>query len=382
MIPHGSLTIMSDEGLPIGFLNADEVTAFRTALSSSLLFCRRRHFRHVVVFGAGRQAFWHIRLALLLRGHSVKTVHIINRTFSDRARDLLRDLYSIDQATKDHEGWSNTKFTVLTPSYGEYERLLEEYLTQADGIITTVPSTAPLFDSTILTSTEGRKRGRLIIAIGSYKPHMIEIPIEILHQAVKIPHEHRHFHKHAAEGGVVVVDTLSGCLKEAGEIIQAELMPHQLVEVGELVMLEGQLASPPAEPENVDPEGEQTDLDKLRAEPHEATGSGEPSLRNMTHQYSELSIASLDFSDQASTNSRHSRPSGTFSRTSRTSSKIRSPSLDSRKAKDRDDVMASWLRSGNVVYKSVGMGLMDLVVGAELVELAREKEIGTTIHNF
>lgn len=260
--------------------------------------------------------------------------------------------------------------------------MLKEYLTQADGIITTVPSTAPLFDSTILTSTEGRKRGRLIIAIGSYKPHMIEIPIEILHQAVKTSHEHRHFHKHAAEGGVVVVDTLNGCLKEAGEIIQAELTPHQLVEVGELVMLEGQLASPPAEPENVDPEGEQTDLDKLHAEPYEATESREPSLRNVTHEYGELSVASLDSSDQTSTNSRHSRPSSTFSRTARTSSKIRSPSMDSRKAKDRDDVMATWLRSGNVVYKSVGLGLMDLVVGAELVELAREKEIGTTIHNF
>jgi ornithine cyclodeaminase/alanine dehydrogenase-like protein (mu-crystallin family) len=252
MTPHGALTIMSNEGNATGFLNAEEVTAFRTALCSSLLFCRRQHFKHLVVFGAGRQAFWHIRLALLLRGPSLKTVNIINRTFSDRARDLLGAFYSIGQATKEHEGWTNVTFSILTPSYGEYARLLKDQLRGADAIITTVPSTAPLFDATILTSTEGKKRGRLIIAIGSYKPHMIEIPVEIIHQAVKPQHEHRHFHKHAVEGGVVIVDTLTGCLKEAGEIIQAALSPHQLVEVGEIVMLEGQLAGSPVDLDDVE----------------------------------------------------------------------------------------------------------------------------------
>jgi len=40
------------------------------------------------------------------------------------------------------------------------------------------------------------------------------------------------------------------------------------------------------------------------------------------------------------------------------------------------------LSEGNVVYKSVGMGLMDLVVGGELIKLAVEKGIGTTIREF
>ncbi|OBT57990.1 hypothetical protein VE04_01996 [Pseudogymnoascus sp. 24MN13] len=293
MTPHGALTIMSSNGTPTGFLNAEEVTAFRTALCSSLLFCRRKSFKSITVFGAGRQAFWHIRLALILRGSSLKTVNIISRTFSDRVRDLLKTLYSIDPAIKQREGWENVKFSILTPGYGEYARLLKEQLRAADVIITTVPSTTPLFDHTILTSTEGRRRGRLIIAIGSYKPHMIEIPVELFQQAVK-PHEHRHYHKHASEGGVVVVDTLTGCLKEAGEIIQSGLSPNQLVEVGELVMLEGQLAGDSSDDHEVDADGKQIDLDSLRRELSDISSSGEGSMHAVMREGSDLSNVSTE----------------------------------------------------------------------------------------
>jgi len=41
-----------------------------------------------------------------------------------------------------------------------------------------------------------------------------------------------------------------------------------------------------------------------------------------------------------------------------------------------------WLTKGNVIYKSVGLGLMDVVVGRELVRLARQRGIGTTIQDF
>ncbi|OBT73758.1 hypothetical protein VF21_07178 [Pseudogymnoascus sp. 05NY08] len=383
MTPHGALTIMSSNGTPTGFLNAEEVTAFRTALCSSLLFCRRKSFKSITVFGAGRQAFWHIRLALILRGSSLKAINIISRTFSDRVRDLLKTLYSIDPAIKEREGWENVKFTILTPGYGEYARLLKEQLRAADVIITTVPSTTPLFDHSILTSTEGRRRGRLIIAIGSYKPHMIEIPIELFQQAVK-PHEHRHYHKHASEGGVVVVDTLTGCLKEAGEIIQSGLSPNQLVEVGELVMLEGQLAGDSSDDHDVDVEGKQIDLDGLRRELSDISSSGEGSMHAVMREGSDLSRASTESTGRKSMDS--SRSSKGSSRKSlgpgSIGNKIRSLSMDNRKVKSKDDAMATWLGEGNVVYKCVGMGLMDLVVGGGLITLAREKGVGTTIPNF
>ncbi|OBT64485.1 hypothetical protein VE03_05378 [Pseudogymnoascus sp. 23342-1-I1] len=383
MTPHGALTIMSSNGTPTGFLNAEEITAFRTALCSSLLFCRRKSFKSITVFGAGRQAFWHIRLALLLRGSSLKTVNIISRTFSDRVRDLVKTLYSVDPAIKEREGWENVKFSILTPGYGEYARLLKEQLRAADVIITTVPSTTPLFDPSILTSTEGRRRGRLIIAIGSYKPHMIEIPIEIFQQAVK-PHEHRHYHKHASEGGVVVVDTLTGCLKEAGEIIQSGLSPNQLVEVGELVMLGGQLAGPDnSDDHEVSADGKQIDLDGIRRELSDISSSGQGSMHAVMREGSELSTVSTESTERESIDSsRSSKSSRKSLGPSGIGNKIRSLSMDNRKVKSKDDSMATWLREGNVVYKCVGMGLMDLVVGEGLITLAREKGVGTTIPNF
>lgn len=360
---HGALTIMSPTGLPHGFLNAEEVTAFRTALASSLLICRRTHLKTITVFGAGKQAYWHIRIALLLRGWSIKTINIINRTMSDRTRQLMKGFINFDPDVKAREGWTNAKFSMMTPSYGEYDRLIKEQLRAADAIITTVPSTEPLFDHTILTSTEGRRKGRLTIAVGSYKPNMIEIPVEILHQAVRSQADHRHFHKHAIEGGVVVVDTLTGCLREAGEIIQAGLSPMQLVEVGELVMLEGQNADPGTPDDSSD-----IDIEKLKLSLRESSQSGESSMKSIMREDS----------GSSKTPSRK----GSFSRLSRKSSRSEKSSSADSKPESKEDAMTRWLSQGNVIYKSVGMGLMDLVVGGEIVRLARDTGLGTTIRDF
>jgi ornithine cyclodeaminase/alanine dehydrogenase-like protein (mu-crystallin family) len=44
--------------------------------------------------------------------------------------------------------------------------------------------------------------------------------------------------------------------------------------------------------------------------------------------------------------------------------------------------LLEWLETGNIIYKSVGLGLMDLVTGGDLVQLARERGVGTTIQDF
>lgn len=185
----------------------------------------------ITAFGSGEQTYWHVRLALMLRGATIRHVNIINRGFSDSARDILKRFYAVPTETKEREGWADANFGILTPGYGEYARLLREQVRAADVIFCCTPSQEALFDHAILTSTEGRRKGRLIVAIGSYKPEMLELPLELLHQAVKT-HEsgHRHFHKHATEGGVIVVDTLDGALHEAGEVIQGKLSPNQLIE--------------------------------------------------------------------------------------------------------------------------------------------------------
>lgn len=155
----------------------------------------------------------------------------------------------------------------------------------------------PLFPAEFLTSREGQRKGRYISAIGSYAPHMCEIHPDVLKAAVQPDHGHHH-HKHARQGGVIVVDSLESCLKEAGEIIKAKLKPEHLVEVGELMMIK-----------------------KAATREVELGGPGEQGL-------------------------------------------------------------LEWLMKGNVIYKSVGMGLMDLVVAGDMVRLGKERDVGVTIEDF
>lgn len=70
--------------------------------------------------------------------------------------------------------------------------------------------------------------------------------------------------------------------------------------------------------------------------------------------------------------------SGFFSHKRRSSSQ---GSVD-RVKQTRDDHLARWLASGNVIYKSVGLGLMDLVVGMDIINIAKEKGLGSHIENF
>ncbi|KAK4985304.1 hypothetical protein LTR50_006055 [Elasticomyces elasticus] len=313
--PRGSLSLFDSTGTPRGLINAEELTAFRTALASVMLFKKRRSVHTVTIFGAGKQAYWHARLALLLRGPEIHHLNIINRSF-DRARDLFIKLYNPLPDDPDYVNpigsnyQSKTKGGILTPGHGEYQRLLKEQVRDANVIFCTTPSTEPLFPAGYITNPEGRKKGRYIACVGSYRPHMIELHPDILRQAVAPHHEHRHFHKHQKEGGAVVVDSLTACLKESGEIIQAKLKPDEVVELGELLML------------------------RREAETWKAEGKKEHG-----EEINGVQVAG-------------------------------------------DEGLKEWLTKGNVIYKSVGLGLMDVVVGSELVRMADERGIGTRVDNF
>lgn len=273
---------------------AEELTAFRTALASILLFRIRHHTHTITVFGAGKQAYWHIRLALILKGSDLHHIDIVNRSF-DRAKELMKEIYTGEDWA--HLGHDKLKISIVSSEFGEYARLLKEHVRSADAIFMCTPSTSPLFPAEFLTSTEGRKKGRYISAIGSYRPHMCEIHPDILRQAVDTQHKHHH-HKHAQNEGVIIVDSLEACLKDAGEVKQAGLKPEQLVEVGELLMVK-----------------------KASLKEIAKGGTGEKGLRK-------------------------------------------------------------WLESGNVIYKSLGLGLMDICVGEGLVGLARARGMGTTVESF
>lgn len=137
---------------------------------------------------------------------------------------------------------------------------------------------------------------------------MIELHPDIVKYAVAPHHEHKHIHKRQKEGGAIIVDTVSGCLKEAGEVIQAKLSPDQVVELGELFMLK-------------------KDAEKRMLEKGEKDLEGGCKLQE-------------------------------------------------------NSGLREWLDRGNVIYKSVGIGLMDITVGNALIRLARERGVGTTIEHF
>jgi ornithine cyclodeaminase/alanine dehydrogenase-like protein (mu-crystallin family) len=211
-----------------------------------------------------------------------------------------------------HKFGSKTKTSILTPSHTEYTRLLKEYVRSAHVIFCTTPSTQPLFPPGYLLNPEGRKKGRYIALIGSYKPHMIELHPDIIKNAVAPHHEHRHFHKHQQEGGAIIVDSVEACLQEAGELIQANVQPDQVVEIGELVMLRREAEKAAA----------------VAAKKGDVDNKGE----------------GIQVSD--------------------------------------DSGLKEWLCKGNVIAKIVGLGLMDVVVGNEVVRIARERGIGTHIAEF
>ncbi|KAJ4409133.1 hypothetical protein N0V85_004142 [Neurospora sp. IMI 360204] len=390
--PTGAITLFNPNGSPRGIIHASTVTAFRTALASLCLVHKRDHVKTITVFGCGEQAYWHVRLTLLLRGSTIKHVNVINRRFSPSCGAMLRRFYGVSPATKAREGWTETQFGVLTPSYGEYERLLRDQVRSADVIFCCTPSTAPLFDGNILTERDARRKGRLIVAIGSYTPQMREVPVELIQQAIKI-HDHAgkriiYHHKHAVEGGVVVVDTLDGALKEAGELIEAGLGPRHLVELGELVMLHRIKLS-----ESGDSSRNSTDVDT-----DSLSASASTLTINSAPTEEKNSSSSSKESSEKEKRPRHSRHLSVQSiqnlvrGASRSRSRSRNPDSadadyeqrkkEKKKKKEKEDELARWLQKGNVIYKSVGLGLMDLTVGMQLVDFAEQKGVGNHIPAF
>lgn len=164
---------------------------------------------------------------------------------------------------------------------------------------------------------------------------MCEIHPNILKQAVKPDHGHRHFHKHVSEGGAVVVDSVEACMKEAGEIIQAGLKPTEIVEIGELIMLKK------------DAERRRTECQARRSEEGlDPVGIELGECEKMKKKRRGGKEKDVEGEDKTSKG------------------------------------LVEWLQKGNVIYKSVGLGLMDVVVGGDLVRLADERGIGTKVENF
>lgn len=191
----GLTAIMDKSGEVQGIINAFELTAFRTALATSLSWdvykktsLYEKKSVNMACFGAGPQAYWHIKLALMQ--FDIDTVFVVNRTAS-RADELIERLQ--------HEH-PNGKFK------------------RCDSPDTDVPNCALIMGCTPSTQPvihhKWIQKNAYIGLIGSYKPHMCEVDSAIVKSVKKI-----------------LVDGVEPVFVEAGEIIQNKIPRSELVDV-------------------------------------------------------------------------------------------------------------------------------------------------------
>ncbi|KAH6892583.1 hypothetical protein B0T10DRAFT_511261 [Thelonectria olida] len=226
---HGMLALCDEKGLPTGVINAEEVTGYRTSLTAMIPYLRRRSTQNIVVFGAGKQALWHIRLALALRGPEIHTITIVNRS-EGRAQSLLT---KVEEENKQY--WkSEAEFTVLSSLQPGYNGHLAEILREADIIFCTVGSSKFLFPLAHLLQGRERKSLPFVSAIGSWQADMIELDPDMLKYAANLG-KTNDINAIAGSGGMVIVDDLAEALVKSGEIIQSGLGPEELIEVGQVL---------------------------------------------------------------------------------------------------------------------------------------------------
>lgn len=224
---HGILALCDRDGLPIGLINAEEITAFRTALSVMIPYQWRSSTENIVVFGAGKVALWHIRLALRLRGPNIKTIAIVNRSM-DRSAALVELIQQEDMKRWGFAG----ELKMLDPEKADHPEELKLSLAAADVVFCTTPSKTALFTAKSLRLGDSERRDPFISAIGSWTADMIELDPNILIQAAQSTE-----HGSKLSRGLVIVDDREGALEHAGEIVKSGLQSGQMTELGQLSAL-------------------------------------------------------------------------------------------------------------------------------------------------
>lgn len=223
----GLLSVCDSSGFPIGLINAEEVTAYQTALSALIPYMWRRHTEHVVIFGAGKQALWCCRLVLALRGNEIKTITIVNGSMA-RACSLAKQV-----GEENKRYWnSRASLAALDPSRADYDQCFNIILAAANAVFCTVGAKSPMFRLAHVLGSGSAKRRRapFVSAIGSWQADMIELDPEVLRHAITHPGG-------GCKGGLgsILVDDRDECLANTWEFIQSGLGLEQVVEVGEIL---------------------------------------------------------------------------------------------------------------------------------------------------
>ncbi|KAK6455649.1 uncharacterized protein RJT20DRAFT_128944 [Scheffersomyces xylosifermentans] len=203
-------------------LNAGTLTAFRTALASTLGLTKVISvdkdglLPEVAVFGVGAQAYWHVKLTLILYQGKFTTVNILNRTLKN-AEALAATLSS---------EFKDIKFNSYSYQDPEVEQDLTDHVRNSSVIFGCTPSTVPIIKKDYINSNA--KYPKFISLIGSYKPHMIELDLAIVEEL-------------KTSGVSIIVDSKEHTLHEAGELIQGDITENELIEIPDLYV--GEISS-------------------------------------------------------------------------------------------------------------------------------------------
>lgn len=187
------LVMRAADGQRLGLLDGPTVTARRTAalslLAAQVLAPRPRG--PLLVVGAGVQARAHLEAFAELKP---ERAFVASRTLAKaealaaRGRELGLDCQAVDMG----DG----------PSKGPNQGLSRELLARCSLVVTATTSLTPVLPG---NAVELPPRDAFIAAVGAFKPHMAELPPELVHAAK------------------IYVCTLEGARSEAGDLLQAKV---------------------------------------------------------------------------------------------------------------------------------------------------------------
>ncbi|OVF07225.1 putative ornithine cyclodeaminase [Clavispora lusitaniae] len=190
-------------------VDAKSLTAFRTALASSLGLARvlgdsTKMLPELSVFGSGPQAFWHVYLAVQLFQDRIERVNVISRS---SGASLAQELSS------------HIRVPVEAIKLEETEKV-KEHVQNSSIVFGCTPSQEGIIRKEYLNTDPAFTK--FVSVIGSYKPHMIELDLQFIEKY------------YTEQDTAVLVDSKDHTLAEAGELIQGKIKKSQLVSLTEL----------------------------------------------------------------------------------------------------------------------------------------------------
>lgn len=199
-----------DSGETLALVNAATLTAFRTALATCMGLITSippttSILPEMTVFGAGPQAYWHVRLALVLYPDRIKTVNVASRSIKS-AKALCVTL---------EKEWPGVQFKDY--QYAALE--LQARASNSSIIFGCAPTTEPVLISPHINRDP--QWAKFIGLVGSYKPDMVELDPTVVQQEFRDAHVK------------IIVDAKEHVLLEAGELIQSDTKEDSLVGLAE-----------------------------------------------------------------------------------------------------------------------------------------------------